>query len=62
MFFALLFLLGLEFAVELEVNKVWSEIVLGDGLVGFEEGDIFSVGLFGDFPLFFLFHVDLFGV
>ena len=62
MFFALFFLLGLEFAIEFEVDKVGSKIILGDVFVGFEERDVFAVWFLGDLPLFFFLHVDLLGV
>ena len=62
MFFALFFLLGLEFTIEFEVHEVGSKIVFGDGLVGFEERDVFAVWFLRDLPLFFFLHVDLFRV
>ncbi len=59
-FFVFLLLLGLQFAVEFKVDKVGSEIELGDGLVGFEQGIVFAVGLLGLFPALLFFHVNLF--
>ena len=62
MLFGLSLLLGFDFAVKLEIDIVWSKIVLSDGFVIFQQRNILAIWLFHSLPLIFFPHINFLGM